>query len=418
MTFGTRGDVQPYVALGLRLKTAGHEVCVATASRFQSFIEDHGLAYGHVNDTVLALLDTDEGRALLETGGNLLRMARGAIKVAREMKPAQIAQMYEFRDVALAFRPQLIVYHPKAAAGPHIAEELGVPVVLATPLPMYVPTSEHPFFLLPNWKLGGWYNRLSYRFIHFATKLGLGTYIRDFRRKCGLPKAKFDLLKTTDGADIPVLHAFSKAVFPRPADWPDSAKITGYWFLDERVDWQPPRELTDFLNAGDLPVYIGFGSMAGRRPERLAQIVIAALQQTGLRGILATGWGGLKAADLPESILQIDQAPHHWLFPRTAAVVHHGGAGTTAAGLRAGRPTIIVPFFADQPFWGRRVFELGAGPRAIPQKKLSVEKLSEALTEATRNTVIIERAAEIGRNIRGENGVETARAFLESYAQA
>lgn len=417
MTFGTRGDVQPYVALGLHLKLSGHDVTIATSERFRTFIEDHGLGYGYVSDRLLALLDTDEGKALLETGGNILQLARGAIKVAREMKPAQVAQLYDFRDAALAVQPDLIVYHPKAASAPHTAEELGVPVVLATPLPMYVPTSEMPFFLMPNWKLGAWYNRLTYAFIRFATKLGLAGTINDFRRKSGLQPAKFDLLKTTDGRDIPVLHAFSEAVFPRPHDWPEHARITGYWFLDEQADWRPSPELEAFLNDGPPPVYVGFGSMAGRRPERLASIVVAALRQTGLRGIIATGWGGLATMNLPETILRIDQAPHHWLFPRTAAVVHHGGAGTTAAGLRAGRPTIIVPFFADQPFWGRRVCELGAGPQHIPQKKLSVERLARALVEATQNKDIIATAAEIGRNIRSEDGVETARAFLESHAR-
>ncbi len=158
--------------------------------------------------------------------------------------------------------------------------------------------------------------------------------------------------------------------------------------------------------------------MAGRHPERLAKIVVEALQRAGLRGIIAKGWGGLQAADLPQTILSIDAAPHDWLFPRMAAVVHHGGAGTTAAGLRSGKPSVVVPFFGDQPFWGNRVHELGAGPKPIPQKKLTAERLVVALQEATLNSNIIEAAAEIGRKIRTEDGVAKAVFQIEKWATA
>ena len=152
-------------------------------------------------------------------------------------------------------------------------------------------------------------------------------------------------------------------------------------------------------------------------PFRLAGIVIAALEKTGLRGVIATGWGGLKAGALPDTVFKIEHTPHDWLFPRMSAVVHHGGAGTTAAGLRAGKPTVIVPFFADQPFWGRRVHEIGAGPKPIFQKKLNTEMLAEALREVTTNQDMISTAADIGRKIKSEDGVKTAIALIEDLAK-
>ena len=153
--------------------------------------------------------------------------------------------------------------------------------------------------------------------------------------------------------------------------------------------------------------------MAGRNPAKVTQLVVAALQKAGVRGLIATGWGGLKANDLPETIFKLEQAPHDWLFERVTAVVHHGGAGTTAAGLRAGKPTVICPFFGDQPFWGQRVALLGAGSAPIPQKKLTVENLAVAVQTAVNNAAMRQQAAALGHQIRQEDGVANAIAIIE-----
>lgn len=417
ITYGSRGDVQPYVALGRGLADAGHRVTVATAARFRDFVTEHGLEYGYMNDDLLALLDTPQGKDIIENTTNVFHVIRHNIKLSRQVQPTARALMRESWDVARELEPDYILYHAKAGAAPHIAEKLGIGCALATPIPMFVPTSERPFLVLPELKLGGWYNRLSYRIINRLHGVFMGKHVRAFREEIGLsPLRTFDLLKTAAGADIPVLHAFSEQVLPRPSDWPQSAYVTGYWFLDDGSDWTPPDRLQAFLDAGERPVYIGFGSMAGRHPERLAKFAVEALERTGLRGVIATGWGGLKVEDLPKTVCKIDSAPHDWLFPRMAAVVHHGGAGTTAAGLRAGKPALVVPFFGDQPFWGRRVHELGAGPKPIPQKKLTVERLSAALVEATTDQAMRERAEGIGRKIRSEDGVSTAVALVEKLA--
>jgi len=413
-TYGSRGDVQPYVALGKGLQDAEHDVTLGTSERFRDFVEHHGLAYGYMNDELLSIIDTDQGREMLENTTNLFDVVKQNIKMAKQVRPMQTAQMRETWEIAQNFRPDFILYHPKAGAAPHIAEKLGIGCALATPIPMFVPTAERPFIVLPNLNLGGWYNRLSYKIINSLTGFYLGRYIKDFRGDIGLaPLKKFDFLKTADGRDIPVLHALSEAVLPRPADWPDSAHITGYWFLDRESDWTPPRDLLTFLEKGAPPVYVGFGSMAGRSPQLLAETVMEALQFAGVRGIIATGWGSLAPDALPDSILKIESTPHDWLFPRVSAVVHHGGAGTTAAGLRAGKPSIIVPFFGDQPFWGRHVHSLGAGPKPIPRKKLSAHNLAMAIREATSNPDIQRKTDEIGGKIRSEDGIGNAVAIIE-----
>ncbi|MEO1207548.1 MAG: glycosyltransferase [Pseudomonadota bacterium] len=417
ITYGSRGDVQPYIALGRELSRAGHHVTLATSERFREFVTSHRLDYGYMSDDLLAIIDTPQGKELLENTTNVFQVIWQNIKLSRQVKPLTAALMRESWEVAQHVRPDYIIYHPKAGAAPHIAEKQKIGCALATPIPMFVPTSEFPFPVLPDFRIGGWYNRLSYRIINSLSNWFLGPFAKDFRNEIGLPPLKaFNVLKASDGSDISVLHAHSQAVVPRPTDWPQSAFVTGYWFLDEETDWECPGPLLDFLNAGAPPIYVGFGSVTGRNPERLAKVVVEAIQMTGLRGVIATGWGGLKTEHLPSSIHKIEGAPHDWLFPRMAAVVHHGGAGTTAAGLRAGKPTVVVPFFGDQPFWGKRIHELGAGPKPIPHKKLTANRLSTALLEATSNREMIETAQLVGRAIRSEDGVSNAVEIVQKLA--
>jgi UDP:flavonoid glycosyltransferase YjiC (YdhE family) len=181
------------------------------------------------------------------------------------------------------------------------------------------------------------------------------------------------------------------------------------------TEWQPPQALIEFLESGPPPVSIGFGSMVAYDKETLANLCVQALNRAQQRGILLTGWGGLQYDALPESVLAVESVPHDWLFPRVSAVVHHGGAGTTAASLRAGVPTIIVPFLIDQPFWGKRVYDLGVGPSPIPRRKLTVEQLSKAITEAITDTNMKQRAAELGRKIRAEDGIGNAVNIIHRF---
>lgn len=416
VTLGSRGDVQPYVALGKGLAAAGHRVTVCTCERFADFITAHGLDYGYMNNDLLALVDTDAGRGAMEDSSGVIKWAKTAIKLAGQVKPIQRQMLKDTWTAAQTAHPDVVIYHPKAFGSVSVAEKLGVPVLMALPLPVLVPTREMPNIVFPDWKLGGWYNQATYTLALKGARAQYGSLLHEFREEVlDIPRQprSADELHTTDGRPIPVLHAYSAHVSPRPADWPDSAYVTGYWFLDRDEAWQPPADLQAFLAEGDPPVYVGFGSMAGRDPRRVTRLVVGALQQAGVRGIIATGWGGLTADELPESIFKIEEAPHDWLFPRVAAVVHHGGAGTTAAGLRAGRPTLICPFMADQPFWGKRVYELGVGPRPIPQKKLTVESLAAAIRTMVGDAAMRQKAVELGQKIQSEDGIGTAISIVE-----
>jgi len=220
------------------------------------------------------------------------------------------------------------------------------------------------------------------------------------------------------GQPVPVLYFYSQYVIPHPADWPPSVHVTGYWFLKDQSGWTPPEDLVRFLAEGPAPVYVGFGSMVAENAESFTRTVIEGIQQAGVRAVLATGWGGLRASDLPASIFRLQEAPHDWLFPQMAAVAHHGGAGTTGAGLRAGKPTVIVPFIADQPFWGQQVEKLGVGPAPIPQKRMTAAALAAALKMAVTNSSMREQALQLGERIRTEDGVGEAVRVIQQVLGA
>jgi sterol 3beta-glucosyltransferase len=242
--------------------------------------------------------------------------------------------------------------------------------------------------------------------------------VRKWRIQNGLnPPSPGLRMQLPDGRPIPALHGFSRHIIPRPEDWPETAIVTGYWFLNQAEHWNPSRSLTEFLSRGEPPVYFGFGSIFGRDPKRVTQIVLEAVRRTGVRAILARGWGGLEPGDSAqsESVMFIEAAPHRWLFPRVNAVAHHGGCGTTAAGLLAGKPSIICPFFGDQPFWGRHVERLGVGPSPIPQSKMTVDRLCRAIDRARNDSTMRENAATLGSRLSIEDGTSHAVAFITQW---
>lgn len=424
LTYGSRGDVQPYVALALGLTARGHSVTLAAPARFRAFVESHGLGFGALSDEMLDLLGSPEGRALLEGSDRPARIAAKLPDLIARIGPMQDRLLLDSWEIARASAPEVVVYHPKTFGGPHIAERLGVPAILTLPVPYLVPTGEEPNTIFPELPLGPGYNLLTYYAVGGLMGLWSAWYEMGLRRDIGLPlQGPIERWRMLPGQGVPTIHAVSPHVVPRPADWPQEATMSGYWFLDTAADWTPPADLAAFLSSGPPPVYIGFGSMAGEGADRLGRAVVDALERTGLRAVVSTGWGGLRLPErLPDGVFPLAEAPHDWLFPRMAAVVHHGGAGTTAAALRAGRPNLVVPFFGDQPFWGKRVHLLGAGPRPIPQGALTADNLAAALRgmimEKPERTAMRTRAGEIGAKLRAEDGVGNAIRTIEARVAA
>jgi UDP:flavonoid glycosyltransferase YjiC (YdhE family) len=306
------------------------------------------------------------------------------------------------------------ILSPLAQFGGYDAcEKLGIYPVI-THLQPVVPMDEYPspFFPdLPNIVGRGIYNRFTANVVIVALWQMFRPLVNAARvERLGLEKHS---LSGTWGATkkrkVPILMAYSPHIIvPPEKNWPENYHTTGYWFLDEPLDWSPPVDLEAFLSAGEPPIYIGFGSMASRNPEKNTQIMLEALVQSGERGLLLTGWGGLQDTALPDNVFKIQSCPHSWLFPRVKAIVHHGGAGTTAAAFRAGKPQVVVPFFADQPFWGKITQKLGVGVKPLPNKTVSSESLASAIRQVSSNAKMQQTAKELGEKIAAESGVANA----------
>jgi sterol 3beta-glucosyltransferase len=399
---GSRGDTQPYLALGAALKKSGHQVRIATFALYEDLVRGVGLELFPLSGDITQVINSEAGKEAMQAD-NPIKVLRSfkTLKSFASMMQAELYQACEGTDA--------VIFHPGPAIGYFIARQKKIPAILATPFPM-TPTREYPALIAYNGpRLGKAYNLLTHKAFEQIMWSAGRSPTRDFWKK-QFGTSPTDFSCPYDKSDSVVICC-SNHVFPRPADWPQRVHQSGYWFLDEEPGWSPPSDLEGFLRKGEPPVYIGFGSLGDHtQAEATTRLVLESLDRAGMRGVLATGLSGLSdKIDLPASIYRLESAPHAWLFPRMAAVVHHGGAGTTAAGLRAGVPSVIITYGNDTLAWGRRVYELAVGPKPLPRKKLTVEQLSAALVE-TRAETMITASAELGNKIRSENGaVEAAR---------
>ncbi len=410
---GTRGDVQPYIALGKGLQQAEHRVRVLTSDDFEALATDAGLEFCSTGSSIEAMLQSDEWRKTMESGNFIKILSQMTAEMKRRAHDLALKMPVLFEDT------DLIVTGVGGMGGTFsIAEKLGIPMIQAYVFP-FTPTDAFSSPLTTSLPLGRVFNRLSFHVMRQILWQSVRIADVNIRRELSLPAASFwGPYRSLRQKSSPVLYGYSPHVLPRPDDWDTRTHVTGYWFLDPSSAWTPPADLVDFLQAGPAPVYIGFGSMGSRNPEEVTRLTLRALDLTGQRGVLASGWGGLHQADLPSTVHMISSIPHSWLFPKMAAVVHHGGAGTTAAGLWAGVPSIIVPFFGDQPFWGQRVAALGVGPSPIPKRRLTAEQLAQAISQSVSDSAMRQRAATLGEKIRAEDSVGGAVSLIQAFSKA
>jgi sterol 3beta-glucosyltransferase len=436
LALGTRGDVQPAVALALGLQRAGHSVRVAAPPLSQDLVTGHGLDYAPLGDPP----KTRRAGKQISLTGIVAFVSRTVYLFLRSLFsrtagpawPAKTPDLDRLMDCSLAAceGADAIIFPFITIWVYHIAEKMRVPCYLWDTHPL-TPTRAFPDFqftgifpawfrfarILPSWfREGGGFNLLSHRFVQ-RILLSLGLRLTNAWRaqRLHLPMLRNigPLAKLYNNGAV-VLYCYSPLIVPKPDDWPAFHYVAGYWFLDRKDEWNPPAELLRFLADGPPPVCIGFGSARDRNPERLTRIVMEALTRAECRGILLTGRGGLSnTIEPPPNVFVIDSVPHDWLFPRVAAVVHHCGAGTCGAVLRAGIPSIAVPWWGDMYFWADRLHRIGVSPPFIPKGNLSADRLAEAIRIAVKDAVLRERAAEIGRRIASEDGVARAVEILE-----
>lgn len=370
LTVGSRGDLQPYCALGIGLKRAGHKVKVAAHENFESFVRKFDLEFAPIAGNIQEFLQSKQGQRLI--AGEKLKPEEGDRLLLQQLESAWAASIGS----------EVIIYTPLATFGYHIAEKLGVPCFFASVMPL-TPTGMFGFLRFgqitknPLKKAINYGSYLLVEFLHWQRYRPLLNHFRTETLKLPpLPYLgrRFRQKTPANVSRIPVLYGFSSHVIPKPKDWPHWAYVTGFWFIDQASDYEPPLELEDFLGRKQLPLCFGFGSMTMPNPEYLTHYIVEALKKTHQGGIILSGWGNVgRTVNVKDSlrVFVIKEVPHDWLFPQVPAVVHHGGASTTAAVLKAGIPSIVVPFFADQPIWGEKLNLLGVSPAPIPYHKVS-----------------------------------------------
>lgn len=400
---GSTGDVRPYIVLGRELKRRGHEVTITAFSDFQQVVEKEHLNFHPISGNVREFMAN-----IMKPGVNgiaFLNQVRHSLKEILDPFLNDLVSSSDDAECVIAtFFGQVIR---------SVAEMKRIPFV-QTQYFMMDRNPQAPIASAPGQRVGKAWNVASYQLGYTLISTLEKYYLSDWRREHGLPPRKIerDASYEMNGHIIPVLYAISPLVVPRPATWGANIHMTGYWLDDNISDFEPEQGLKDFLAQGETPIYVGFGSMvSGDMGETLA-IVIRALERTGTRAVLSTGWGGVEVPHSP-NVYVAGFVPHDWLFDHVRAVVHHGGAGTLAAGIVAGLPTLVIPFGGDQPFWGERVRKLGIGPSPIPRERLSARRLSKAIVQLVTEKRYQVAAKELSIRLCTEDGVVNAANIIE-----
>lgn len=401
---GSYGDVAPYTGLAVALSAAGHPTAIATHAPYERAVRDAGLEFRPLPMDPRQVLAGEHGRA-----------ASGAGPLAMRHSIAMIAEHQ--RDLgqgilAAAEGAEHLLLSPMAWLGWHVAQGLGIASSGAYLQP-WTPTAEFPPAAMTTRSLGGWGNKAAARALRTAGQRPARGVIDDLRAQLGLaPMSPGRSFAQMDADSWPVLYGFSPSVVPPPRDWPDWHRVVGYWWPVDDPAWTPSDELRDFLDAGPAPVVLGFGSMPADDPERLGRLLTEAARTARVRAVVQTGDADLQVEG--DDVLAVGHVPHSWLFPRAAAVVHHCGAGTTAAGLRAGVPTVPVPVMVDQPFWAKRLRGLGVATEPLPFTDLTSAGLASRITAAVADLSMRSRATDLAASLRHEDGYAPVVAALES----
>ncbi|MFD2421431.1 glycosyltransferase [Amycolatopsis pigmentata] len=401
---GSRGDVDPCTGVGARLRAEGHRVTIAADRAFERLVTAAGLEFRplwtRLRDQGGAAEETSQGYArdglFSRSGLDMLAAARQFIRETN----ANVAEIAADPSV------NVLLFNALGAAAYHVARARGIPSA-GLHLQPQLPTAEFPPTLFGR-SLGRFGNRAAWA-AHRLTERSMFGNINEIRAEHGLPPTTLAATRREQAATAwPMLHGFSRHVVPRPPDWRPGAEVVGYWWPSVPAGWTPPEELRQFLDAGTAPVFVGFGSADPGDAPRISAIVAGALRSAGRRGVIQAGWADLAVRG--DDLLTIGEVPHEWLFPRVAAVVHPGGAGTTAAGLRAGVPTVPVPMTGDHPFWAARLTALGVSPGPVPFKQLTEERLADAIRAAVDEPRYARAAKSIAADIATEDGAaEVAR---------
>jgi UDP:flavonoid glycosyltransferase YjiC (YdhE family) len=405
---GSRGDVQPFLNLGVGLRENGHDVQMAVPENFMELVKEHGLGFVSIRGDFKKMLSSTEGRKFLKSKNPITFVSR-IKKLSNELMQTMQDDIYDALDGADA-----CVFSYLCGPVIDVAEKTRIPCFLGMVYPV-LRTGEYPNLAVTLKNLGSHFNKWTYDLFTFFMWIAFGSICNNWR-KTRLGLSKSPIFQRIEKSGIPILAAYSSYVVPKPTDWPVQAYVTGYWFPNVRDDWQATGELENFLASGPPPVCVTFGSMTDNEIDQITKLIKHTLKNERLRGIFVASWSGMGKAEAESNdFYYLESIPYNWLFPKVAAVLQHGGAGTLAATLEAGIPPIVLPFVGDQKFWAQQVYKLGVAPKPFRRSALNEKRLSSALRIAINDKSLRKKAYELGCSIRGENGVAAAIDIIHQY---
>ncbi|MET3988090.1 glycosyltransferase [Streptomyces sp. PvR034] len=397
---GSRGDVQPFIALGTTLMSRGHSVVLATHGDFEKLVRESGLDFAELPGSPKDFLAHPALTEALQQGASLFTAARKVPRQTQEhirLLASRIEEACKGADLVVNSVLSRILFEDNGTS----------PWASLTWWPLN-PTGQWPAMIVPQPRFGRRYNRLTHRMAGLLDWIS----IRGYRKEADLPALPFGAPYRELGRDVPLLCPVTREMFTEPSDWPALSRFTGYWFWDR--DWSPSPELVDFVESGDAPVSLSFGSIwPVHQPEKTLEKVLGVVRSHGRRLVLVGGGPD----DVPDDVFRVDDVHYPWLFPRSSVVIHHGGCNTTGEALRSGTPQVVVPTFADSPFWAAQVHRMGVSPAPIPFSKFTAERLDEALGKALTDQGMARRAASVGEAVRAEKGTEAAVDILEDWVE-
>lgn len=411
-TYGTRGDVQPYIALALGLIDKGHQVTIAAPENFAGFVEGFGIAFHPLYGNAEEGMNSQLGESVLQAG-NTLKLMKYFFKVLHDIKvPLRKSYLDGFDkvDFIIANAATLVITSA-------IAEKQNKKLMLSYFMPPVVSTAEFPLADFDFFNFS-WYNKLTYKLAHTFYWKFVKEETNEFRQQLGLPVLKENLLYHIHKQKPLVVNSISPTLFPRPKDWEENHKITGVLTIPNKYrENHPfdeiPKALSNWLAGGEKPVYMGFGSNGVGSIKKITAIINDILTKTNQRILFCTGWSVFENLPTHKNLFVTKYINHEAILPKCKAGIFHGGAGTLATMLRNNLPIIIISFYTDQPTWGKIVERMNLGVH-IPIKKLNAHRLISALTKVQTNE-IRDNVAIIGRQIRNENGLENAIKEIENY---
>ncbi len=401
---GSTGDVRPYVLLGRELKARGHDVGICAFPDFKGMIESEGLRYLPLPGDAKAFISN-----VMKPGANGLGFLN---QVRVSLKSILTPFLNDMEGACDDADVMICTYFGGVAKS--IAEVRHIPYIQTH----YCPMDSNDLTPIPATAMptsSKTWNRASYRLAYLLISSLERMYLTQWRREHGMKPRKLEDKPDYElnGHTVPVLYAMSPLLMPRPRTWEENIHMTGFWLDDHVPDFTPEPGLKAFLEVEPKPIYIGFGSMASGDMGETLEIVLEAVRRSGVRAVISTGWGGVEVPKAENVYVMDGFVPHDWLFRQVAAVVHHGGAGTTAAGLLASKPTLVIPFGGDQPFWAMRVRMLGLGPKPIRREKLTASKLAKGLHNLVTVKSYSVAAKELGQRMRLEDGTQNAANVIE-----